>query len=78
MKISLEKSTGRAKCRGFNCAKNPEYISEKGRIKQGTTCVAIQMDSAAGYHVSYYCRNCIDKLYDDMRKILNPKLWIFH
>ena len=78
MKIELEKSSGRAKCRAFNCKELPEYISEGGRIKSGTTCVAITMDSAGGYNTSYYCRDCIDKLYDDIRKILNPKLWVFH
>jgi hypothetical protein len=78
MKIELEKSSGRAKCRSRTCKKKPEYISENGRIKAGTTCVAITMDSAAGWNTSYYCRDCVDQLYEDIRKILNPKLWVFH
>jgi hypothetical protein len=77
MKIQLEKASGSAKCRGPNCTDNPAYISEKGRIKKDTTCVGITIRSAAGSNTSYYCRECIDKLYEDMRKILNPKLWIF-
>ena len=78
MKINLIKASGRAICRSKDCKKKPEYISEKGRIKADTTCVAIMMDSAAGYHTSYYCRDCIDQLYEDIRKILNTKLWVFH
>jgi hypothetical protein len=78
MKIELEKSSGRAKCRARDCKKLPEYITDKGRIKVNTTCVAITMDSAAGWNTSYYCRDCVDKLYEDIKKILNPKLWVFH
>jgi hypothetical protein len=78
MKIELEKSSGRGKCRSGYCKQNPEYISENGRIKAGTTCVAITMRSAAGRNVSYYCRECVDQLYEDVKKILNPKLWVFH
>lgn len=78
MKIKLKKSTGRAKCRSQACLKKSEYINDKGRIKKDTTCVAITMQSSAGRNTSYYCRDCIDKLYDDIRKILNPNLWVFH
>ena len=78
MRIELEKSSGRAKCRNSKCKKNTKFISEAGRILKDTTCVAITMDSAAGYNTSYYCRECVDEIYDDIRKILNPKLWSFH
>lgn len=78
MRINLEKASGKAKCRSGKCRKLPEYIDDKGRIKAETTCAAIGTDSASGWHTSYYCRDCIDQLYDDIRKILNPKLWVFH
>jgi hypothetical protein len=78
MKISLEKASGRAYCRGAECKSDPKFISDSLRIKSGTTCVAISMSSAGGYNTSYYCRDCVDKLYEDMKKILNPALWIFH
>lgn len=78
MKIDLEKASGRAKCRNRSCQKKPEYISANGRIKSGTTCAAITMDSAAGFNTSYYCRECIEIIYEDIKKILNPKLWVFH
>jgi hypothetical protein len=77
MKIQLIKASGRAICRSRTCKQLPEYISEKGRIKIDTTCAAITMDSAAGYNTSYYCRDCIDQLYLDIKKILNPALWSF-
>ncbi len=77
MKITLEKSTGRAKCRSSSCKKMTIYISGSDRIKVGTTCAAITMDSAAGVNTSYYCRDCIDQLYLDIKAILNPALWKF-
>lgn len=77
MKIKLEKASGKALCRGKSCKLIQEYISDKGRIKKDTTCVAITMTSAAGWNTSYYCRDCIDQLYLEMKKVLNPNLWIF-
>lgn len=77
MKILLKKSTGRVKCRNRNCKKNDKYINEKGRIRRDTTCIGITMDSGAGSNTSYYCRECIDEIYLDMKKCLNPNLWIF-
>jgi hypothetical protein len=78
MKLLLETSSGRTKCRGLTCKKLPEYISEKGRIKAGTKCVCFWMESASGWAGSYYCRDCIDQLYIEMKKILNPNLWALH
>lgn len=78
MKISLEKSSGRGICRFHGCKKNPLYIAPSGRIIKDTICAAITMSSAAGYHTSFYCRECVDQLYTDIKKILNPQLWSFH
>jgi len=78
MKIELDKSSGRSLCRSTTCAKDPEFINENGRIRKDTICAIIHTRSASGGHSSYYCRGCIDKLYQDMKKILNPQLWIFH
>jgi hypothetical protein len=77
MKIELEKSSGRAICRNRQCSQNPDYINEGGRIKSGTTCAVFLMDSASGWNRSFYCRECIDKIYLDLKIKLNPKLWIF-
>ena len=78
MKIGLTKASGRALCRNRSCAKKPEFISDKGRIKKDTTCVWITIDSASGGGTAYYCRDCVDKLYLEMKKILNPNLWVFN
>jgi hypothetical protein len=78
MKIILEKSSGRAICRNRQCNKNPLYISEGGTIKKDTTCVIFIMDSAGGINRSFYCRECVDKIYLDIKTILNPALWSFH
>lgn len=77
MHLGIEKSNGKAKCRYHKCEKNPTYISSKGRILKGTTCAVITLDSAAGMNSSYYCRECINKIYIEMKMILNPNLWAF-
>jgi hypothetical protein len=77
MHLNVEKSNGKQKCRYQLCEKNPLYISPKGRIIAGKTCVSITLDSASGWNSSYYCRSCIEKIYLEMKMILNPKLWVF-
>jgi len=74
MQIVLEKASGRSICRNHLCSKNPEYIN-KGRIKSGTMCAVFVMSSASGTNLSYYCRACIEDIYLQMKKILNPDLW---
>jgi len=79
MRVGLEIDiSGRRKCRYHNCDKNPEYIAQNGRIKKGTTCAWISVEDASGSSCGYYCRGCIDKVYADLKKILNPNLWVFH
>lgn len=76
MKMSLQQSSGRAKCRHQKCEQKPEY-NELGKIKKGTTCALISTDGPRGWHTSYYCRDCIEKIYLDFKKVLNHNLWIF-
>lgn len=76
MEIEIIKSSGRAMCRG-DCKMNPEYVDEKGNIKKGNSCAKITIWGAKGGASAFYCRDCIDTLYEDVRKILNPKLWLF-
>jgi hypothetical protein len=76
MKISIEKASGTQICRG-TCKKDPKY-TESGRIKNGTSCARIQIESAKGKTSAFYCRDCIDKVYLDVKMILNPALWVFH
>jgi hypothetical protein len=77
MQLGLEKASGKSKCRHQGCKQKPEFISEKGRIKKDTTCVWISTQGPGGWHTSYYCRDCIDTIYQEMKKILNPNLWVF-
>lgn len=77
MRIGLDKASGKAKCRYEKCKRKPEYISVKGRIKKDTTCAWISAQGAGGWHTSFYCRDCIDDIYQEMKKILNPQLWVF-
>lgn len=78
MKVGLEKASGRSKCRYDSCLKKTEFISDKGRIKKDTICAWISTQGAGGGHTSYYCKDCIEKIYFDFKKILNPNLWVFH
>lgn len=77
MKIYLEKSSGRAKCRHSGCKRKPEYISSKGRIIKDTMCAILYMESASGWNSSYYCRDCIELIHFEIKKMLNPNLWAF-
>lgn len=79
MRAGVEVNTsGRRKCRYFKCDKDLQYIGENDRIKKGTICAWISVDDANGSSCGYYCRGCIDKVYSDLKKILNPNLWLFH
>lgn len=78
MKIELEKASGKSKCRYDGCKCKPEYINDKGCIKENTTCAVITMKTAKGNATSYYCRDCIELLYVDIKMMLNPQLWVFH
>lgn len=77
MQVKLGKAKGRAKCRHQECKRNPEYIV-KDRIKSGSTCAIISIRIASGWYSFHYCRDCIDLIFEDIKKVLNPKLWIFH
>ena len=78
MQIKIEKSTGRRICRHDLCKKNPNLISDDGKIKKEVICAAVTITSSSGRSTAYYCRECIDHLYNDIKKILNPNLWILH
>lgn len=75
MQILLVKASGKAKCRHTECEKKPEFISKNGRIIHETICACIILNS--NYTAEYFCRDCIHKVYRDMKKILNPDLWVF-
>jgi hypothetical protein len=77
MKIEIEKSSGRSKCRNRSCKNLPEFISGSGRIKSGSACIAITMESASGFNTSYYCRDCIEQIYLQLKAKLNPIYWSF-
>ncbi len=43
-------------------------------LKQGTTCLEIW---SYGSEPEYYCRSCIDVLYQKLKPILDTRLWAF-
>jgi len=77
MRIKIEKANNKAKCRGLKCKKLPEFINRKGRIRKDTSCAVVSIASAGGGATAFYCRDCIDQIYMDMKMALDPKLWIF-
>jgi len=77
MRIDLEKSSGKCKCRNGKCKKLPQFISAKGRILKDTICIAITVHGASGWTTAYYCRDCVDELYLELKAKLNHNLWVF-
>ena len=78
MKIELVKASGKAICRHKDCSKNPDYISgSSGRIKKGTICCFMSVWGANGYTKVFFCRECLEKIYNEVKVKLNPKLWAF-
>jgi hypothetical protein len=74
-------------CANPNCQHLPEYIEyiprqslwvgEKYYLKAGTTCAVI---SLSGFHIDtneYYCRGCIDEVYQMIKSKMDTKLWAF-
>lgn len=77
MWIKIIKATSKAKCRGIKCKNLPEYINRNGRIRKDTNCAVISISASNGGATAFYCRDCVDQVYMDMRIALDPKLWIF-
>jgi hypothetical protein len=65
-------------CSNTNCKKNfRDTINILGSvyyIRVDTTVAIISL----GGKEEYYCRGCIDEIYDMIRAKLDPKLWAFH
>ncbi len=65
-------------CFGKTCPRNPLYfdniIGDVHYIKKGTMCLTIKL-SNGGYEI--YCKDCIDILYQQLRPVLDSKLWAF-
>ncbi len=59
------------------CRHLPEYhdniIGSNFFIKQETTCLSFVL----GFQREVYCRDCIDLIYQDLKPILDSRLWSF-
>lgn len=66
-------------CSHAQCEENPQYFlktKKKGwrrKMKLGVTiaCICIGQTTA-------YCPDCTDKIFSDMKKIFDRRLWVFH
>lgn len=79
--VWLEKTKGdgiRSYCTHNECEENPLYFfktSKKGwrkKIKTGVTVGVIQI----GNGTEVYCPDCIDKVYLELKKVFDRKLWV--
>lgn len=64
------------KCDNPNCKKLPELfdrVLNTFYLKEGVTYAAIYL----GGKVDYYCRDCIDEVYNFIKSKMDSKLWIF-
>jgi hypothetical protein len=75
--IKVEVCACFARCCNTNCQRSSEYhytiLENSHWIKQGTVCARIQIEN----RVEYYCRDCIDEIYNLIKSKLDSKLWIF-
>jgi hypothetical protein len=80
MKIEIIKAPLGEYCLHHACTRDKRYVSPKGRIKRNTTIAKLTIpfkSKSYPQRTVYYCRNCIEQILFDARKILDPKLWIF-
>ena len=65
-------------CANLNCEKLPQHVinilGSVYYIKVDTTVASVEMKG----EVEYYCRGCIDQLYNMLKSKLDPKFWAFH
>ena len=65
-------------CANFNCKKDPKYLinilGDVWYIKTDTTVAVISLSGKT----EYYCRGCIDELFQMIKTKLDSKLWVFH
>ena len=59
-------------CENKNFRKEKHWQWKK-RIPINSTILVLEM----GTVTEIYCRECIDKLYRELKPILNSKLWVF-
>jgi hypothetical protein len=69
-------------CANKNCKRLPEYmvniLGSVYYIRVDTTVAVISMGSSNhGLIVDYYCRGCIDEVYQLLKSKLDVKLWSF-
>jgi hypothetical protein len=64
-------------CANPQCKNLIEYtynvIGHVYRIRRKTTCLVVSTQ----FGTEYYCRDCIDTLYRQLKPSLDSKLWIF-
>jgi hypothetical protein len=67
-------------CDYKECNHNPEYhdtILRTHYIKIGTICAMVTIDTYDYELSELYCRECIDRFYQDIKLKLNSSLWVF-
>ena len=64
-------------CKNPNCKHDPKYhfniIGNNYHLIQGQTALVINL----GESQEIYCRECIDSIYQDLKPLLDTRLWAF-
>lgn len=66
-------------CAHPECKKNPKYmVNILGSVWYIRVDTTVAVVTVGGSRAEYYCRECIDELFNEVRTKLDSKLWAFH
>lgn len=71
-------SVSKDRCDNQDCVKDPRYIDSDNFLVENQTILQIEIYVTGGYDIAHYCQDCIEKLWDNVNKALNPKFRAFH
>lgn len=79
IKLIVNESSGR-QCDYKDCKHLPKYFDQVLNtyfVKRGVTCLWVSLPSRDASAGELYCRDCLDRFYQEYKPILDSKLWVF-
>lgn len=79
IELYINQDSGR-QCDYRNCKHLPKYFDQVLNtffIKKGVTCLWVALPSKSFDAGELYCRDCLDRFYQDYKPIIDSKLWAF-
>lgn len=70
-------------CHNNKCPRNPLYHEKCNRflshtrIKTNTVCAELTIEGYDRTLTVFYCRDCIDLIFKDLKLVFDSKLWAF-